>query len=90
MFEVRRILLEPLSQPCEAGDSIKPGAERGFASATLGSFQIMVPAREAGVSIKPRVERGFASATLGSFQIMVPAREAGDSEREPTSMLVAC
>ena len=33
---------------CEAGESIKPGAERGFASGTPGKVVRQVPARKAG------------------------------------------
>ena len=49
---------------CEAGESIKPGVERGFGSETPGQDGKRIPAREAGgrdvslISCRPR--RGLA------------------------------
>jgi hypothetical protein len=66
----------------EAGESIKPRVQRGFASATLGiDVKKTIPAREAGASIKPRVKRGFASATLGTgvLKQIQPAKRAADN-----------
>ena len=67
----------------EAGDSIKPRVERGFASATLGTDLENKSSPRSGRKHKAQ---GGARLCEGNHRIankkIIGAREAGDSERE--------